>query len=289
MTREGILLLAYLSAVAAALAACAALVAVAREGLPRGSAHRLGASLRTLAEQALRREPLDRASRRRLAALFAVCGLAVGLVARGAWVGVAGALLAPWLWTRLRSWRARRYRAQLERQLPEIALALANALSGGHALRAAVAEAAFELDGPAGVELKRVAAQLATGAPTDAAVEGFRRRSRSRQVDLLVGAVTIQRRSGGDLAGLLREVTYVAEDRRRALDDARGASAQARFTGKLVVAMPFAAAALVELAAPGFIARLLGTFVSAWLLALAVVLQVLGALAIRRIARVETR
>lgn len=287
MTSSGILLLAYLSAVGAALAACTGLVVAMREAPLRRSARRLGASLRDLVAAGLRREPLDRAGKRKLAALLAACGFGVGIVVFGGWAGLAAAPLAPWSWARLGRWRIARHRAQIERQLPELALAMANALSGGHAVRTAIVEAARELDGPAGVELKRVAAQLAAGTPTDAALDELRRRAHSREIDLMVGAVAVQRQSGGNLAGLLREVANVAEDRRRAIEGASSATAQARFTGKLVVAMPFAAAALLELATPGFIARLLGTFVSAWLIVLAVVLQVVGALAIRRIARIE--
>ena len=54
------------------------------------------------------------------------------------------------------------------------AVAVADALGGGHSLRAAVAEAAPAVAGAAGHELRRAAAELAAGARTDGALASLR-------------------------------------------------------------------------------------------------------------------
>jgi tight adherence protein B len=95
-----------------------------------------------------------------------------------------------------------------------------------------------------------------------------------------------QQRAGGDLAGLLRRFADGAAERDRAADDARAATAQARFTGLLVVAMPSGGALFAELIQPGFLAKMLGAPASTVLLALAAALQLTGFVAIRRFARV---
>ena len=51
--------------------------------------------------------------------------------------------------------------------------ALADALTGGHSLRGAIVAAASGLDGEAGVELRRVASELALGARTEDALEAI--------------------------------------------------------------------------------------------------------------------
>ncbi|HEY4564592.1 MAG TPA: hypothetical protein VIJ36_16530, partial [Thermoanaerobaculia bacterium] len=63
--------------------------------------------------------------------------------------------------------------------------------------------------------------------------------------------------------------------------------AQARFTGVVVVLLPLGGALLAELADPGFIAGLWGSFLTAWLVGLALALQVVAAVAIRRLGRVR--
>ncbi|HWB68895.1 MAG TPA: hypothetical protein VG518_02865, partial [Solirubrobacterales bacterium] len=95
-----------------------------------------------------------------------------------------------------------------------------------------------------------------------------------------------QRLAGGDLAGLLRRFAEGAAERDRVAEDARTATAQARFTGLLVVAMPSGGALFAELIQPGFLAKVLSAPPSAVLLALAAVLQLAGFCAIRRFSKV---
>jgi tight adherence protein B len=131
-----------------------------------------------------------------------------------------------------------------------------------------------------------MAAELDLGEGTADAIEAWRRRMRSPRVDALAAALLSQRLAGGDLAGLLRRFAEGAAERDRAAEDARTATAQARFTGILVVAMPTGGALFAELLAPGFVARLLGAPASALLLVFAGLLQIAGFVAIRRLAMV---
>jgi tight adherence protein B len=182
--------------------------------------------------------------------------------------------------------RRRRYRRAVERSLPEVATAIADSLSAGRSLRASLPAAVASLDGPPATELARLGAELDLGAPTVAVVEGWRRRMRSERVDAFAAALLSQRLAGGDLASLLRSFAAGAEERERVAEDARSATAQARFTGLLVVAMPTGGALFAELLQPGFLAKLLASPPSAVLLALAVALQIAGFVAIRRFAQV---
>jgi len=182
--------------------------------------------------------------------------------------------------------RRRRYRRAVERSLPEVATAIADSLSAGRSLRASLPAAVASLDGPPATELARLGAELDLGAPTVAVVEGWRRRMRSERVDAFAAALLSQRLAGGDLAGLLRSFAAGAEERERVAEDARSATAQARFTGLLVVAMPTGGALFAELLQPGFLTTLLASPPAAVLLALAAALQIAGFVAIRRLSQV---
>ena len=241
-------------------------------------------------------EPLRRAGeegyapstpeRRRLAAVGAGAALLAGWFLAGAVVAaplaVAGPAVAGWAV----SSRRRRFRRRVERALPEVAAAVADSLAAGRSLRASLPAAASSVEGPAAVELARLGAELELGAPTVDAVEGWRRRMRSPRVDAFAAALLSQRRAGGDLAGLLRRFADGAAERDRAVDDAKSATAQARFTGLLVVAMPSGGALFAELIQPGFMLKVLSAPASAVLLSLAAALQLAGFVAIRRFARV---
>lgn len=242
-------------------------------------------------------EPLQRAGRegyapsadesRRLAILGAVVLLSVGAVVVGPGPAPMLALAGPAVAASVVRRRRARYRRSLDRGLSAIATSIADALTGGGSLRSALAAAAVSLEGPAAAEMARVRADLELGVPTAVALDRLRTRSRSPRVDSFCAALASQRLAGGDLAGLLRRFAGAAAERDRTASDARSATAQARFTGLLVAAMPAGTAVFAELLEPGFLGGLLAEPASAALLALAAALQVAGFVAISRLSRVE--
>jgi tight adherence protein B len=127
---------------------------------------------------------------------------------------------------------------------------------------------------------------LALGATTEAALTELRARARAPAWDALVAGILLQRDAGGDLAGLLRDLAEALEAAARAEREARGATAQARASARMVTGLPLAAAVLAELASPGFLAGLLATPATTALVALAAALQLAGLVAVRRLARV---
>jgi tight adherence protein B len=227
------------------------------------------------------------AERRRLASAAVACGFGCGWFVGGALLALAGAAVAPVVALRaVRASRAR-YRRAVDAGAAAIATALADALSGGHSVRGAIGQVAEGVGGPAGAELRRTAGELGLGAGTDEALEAMRARVGSHGIDTVVAACLLQRSAGGDLARLLRDCARALEDHARLEHDARAATAQARFTGLIVVLLPLGGALLAELASPGYLARLSGSFMTAWLGGMALAMQVAAAALIRRLGRVR--
>jgi len=225
--------------------------------------------------------------RRRLLVAGAAAQFALGFVTLGPLAGFGLAAAGPLLVSRVLAARRRRYRAAVDAGVPEMAVAIADALAGGCSLRSALGEAAAGTSGAAGHELRRTAAELGAGAATDDALEAMRRRARSPGMDALVAACLLQRRAGGDLARLLRESARSLEEQARLEDEVRSATAQARFTALLVVLLPLGGALLAELASPGWFAGLWSSFLTAWLVGVALVLQAVAALLMNRLGRIR--
>jgi tight adherence protein B len=181
----------------------------------------------------------------------------------------------------------RRHLARVEAQLPGIAQQLAAALGAGLSLRQALARAAGDSPEPARAELARTAAELELGTRLEAALEALARRVPAHDLHVMVTAILVQRRTGGNLARALSGLSGRLEERGRLARELRGATAQARMTAWLVGALPVVGAAIAELASPGLLARTLGSGPGPALLVLAGVLYGAGLLAIRRIGRVE--
>jgi tight adherence protein B len=279
--------LAFLAGAAAALGA-AELSFVAL----RRAAQRAPGLAAALAESVARvgREGRDPGApeRRRLLTAAALAACIVGAFLAGPLAGLCLGAGAPWAASRALRARRERHRQAVDAGAAAIAVALADALGGGHSLRGAVSEAARGgVPGAAGRELRRLAGELALGSRTDDALEALGARVGSQRIDTLVAACLLQRRAGGDLARLLRECAASFGDQTRLLEEARAATAQARFTGVVVVLLPLAGALLAELASPGYLRSLAGSFLTLWLGGLALVLQAAAAVAIRRLARVR--
>ena len=226
--------------------------------------------------------------RRRLLMAGAALALVLGTLAIEPVGALALAAGVPWALARLLAARRERYRRAIDAGAAAIAGAMADALSGGHSLRGALSQAAAGLTGAPARELGRVARELALGARTDDALEALRAHARSEAIDAIVAAALIQRRAGGDLAHLLRECTRSFDDQQRLAAEARAATAQARFTGIVVVALPLGGALLAELAHPGYAASLARSPLTGWLAGVAIVLQVVAAVSIQRLARVRS-
>jgi tight adherence protein B len=282
-----VILVQALGIAAAAAAGGLAAVAVREAALATPVAGRwLAAALEPLRRAGSEGYAPTELERRRLAVLGTVAMLAAGAVVLGPGPAPLLAAAGPAAAASMIARRRARYRRAVDRGLPDVAVAVADALAAGRSARAALAAAAASLEGPPATELGRVRAELSLGASTRDALASLRRRVGSARVDSFAAALLSQQLAGGDLASLLRRFAAAAADRDRVEADARSATAQARFTGLLVVAMPVGAALLAELLEPGFVGDLLANGPAAALLALAAALQLAGFVAIRRLSRV---
>lgn len=271
-----------------AAAACAEL-ALALAGSARVRAPLAARRAASLVEAVVRageegRDP-GAADRRRLLAAGALAALLAGTALAGPLVGVALAGAGPWTVARLLRARREHYRRAVDAGAGAAAVAIADALAAGHSLRAATVEAAHGVDGQTGRELRRTAAELAAGARTEAALEALGARAGSRRLAIVVAACLVQHGTGGDLARLLRGCAAGFADEARLEQEASAATAQARFTGVVVALLPLGGALLAELASPGFVGGMLGSLLTAWLVVLALAMQAVAAVAVRRLAR----
>lgn len=179
------------------------------------------------------------------------------------------------------------YRRRVSDAMPGMALMLGSAMAAGLSLRQALVRAARDTPEPLGGHLRAVTIELELGARVDDALGRLHERLPDPDLGLLVTAILVQRRTGGDLARALRDMSSRLEERRRLAREVRGATAQARATAWMVAALPLLGAALAESASPGLIARTLGHGAGLAILIVSIGLQAAGVVLIRRIAAVE--
>jgi tight adherence protein B len=274
-------LLAAAAAVSAVLGAWEAVAAVERTRVAAGVGRLLAPVVRAGREGVAPSVP----ERRRLALVAAAVLAAAGWLMGGPVAAALAAVAGPALALGAVRARQRRFSAALAAAAPTVARALADALSAGHSVRGALELAAGGTPGAAGHELRAAARALRLGAPTEAVLERLRRRAATPAWDAMVAGILLQRDAGGDLPALLRDLAAALETAARQDRDALAATAQARFTARIVLLLPIGAALLAELASPGFLAGLVANPASAFLTTSALVLQTLALACVHRLAR----
>jgi tight adherence protein B len=220
-----------------------------------------------------------------LAVLAAAALAAAGWLLGGAVAALIAGVAGPAVAGGAVKARRHRFRVALIEAAPNVARALADALSAGNSVRGALTVVAAGVPGAAGHELRAAARQLEFGAPTEAVLERLRKRASSPGWDAMVAGIMLQRDAGGDLPALLRDLAGALEAAARQDRDALAATAQARFTARIVLVLPIGAALLAELAQPGLLRNLIGNPVSAWLTCLALLFQIVALIAVQRITR----
>lgn len=280
------------TAISAAILACCAVLLAARAAhgaLDRGRAGgQLLADRRSrwwsILRLALDEGRIDRSfGSRRLLAVCLATGGAAGFMLVGPVGLVAGAATAPLLVRRVIRSRRRRHAARVDACTAELALALASSLAAGRSLRGALLTVADSIPEPLSGEVERAVVDLALGGNVRDALVALRRRTGSERIRSLVGAVELHRGSGGDLIKLMRELADAFRERDRALADAHSASAQARFTAYVVMAMPLMVGLALELAVPGSVSGTLTFLPTAMMMALAASLLAGGVILARRL------
>jgi tight adherence protein B len=125
------------------------------------------------------------------------------------------------------------------------------------------------------------------GMPLPDALKGMADRIPLLDARFFVTAVLTQRESGGNLSEVLDSLAKLIRERFRLKRQVRVLSAHGRITGTVLAALPLVLVALMFLIAPEHISLLFTDSIGRRMVAVGVVLQVIGYMAMRRIVNIE--
>jgi tight adherence protein B len=227
-------------------------------------------------------------------ALLFACGMSGFMAAFALWqladLGLPGVVVGaaastiPYLVVRR---TAGRRMAKFEEQFPEAVDLIARALRAGHAFTTALSMVVDEVPAPVGPEFKLLYDRQSFGMPFPDALKAFAERVPSLDARFFVTAVLTQRDAGGNLAGVLDNLSAVIRERFQMKRQARVTSAHARMTASMLMALPPGIAAIQAVIAPGNMRALLRDPLGVQLLVAAALLQVVGMFVIHRMVKVE--
>ncbi len=190
----------------------------------------------------------------------------------------------PFLWLlRRRQQRIKKFIAQM----PDGMELAARALRAGHGLAAGLKVVADEMPAPISQEFGRIFEEQNLGIPLEEALRGLAERVPSMDVRFFVTAVVIQRATGGDLAEILDKIGRLIRERFQILGQVQALTGEGRISGAVLLAMPPALLAFTYSTNPEYTGLLFNTEIGKKMLIVTAVLQLIGAVAIKKIVAIK--
>lgn len=177
--------------------------------------------------------------------------------------------------------------AKLNEQVMETIDLVASSLRSGFGFVQSLELAAREQPEPISGEIARTVYEMNLGVEMDEALERLVERTGDQDLDLVITAVLIQRRVGGNLAEVLMNISQTIRNRVRVRGEIRTLTAQARMSAWIVGLLPFALGGAMLALNPAYMSVLWTEPVGRLLMGVAAVMQVIGVFMVRRMAAIE--
>lgn len=185
----------------------------------------------------------------------------------------------------LRRAQLRRLR-RIDQQMPDLLLALAGALRAGVGLQAALRHAAEHTPAPLAQELGLMLRQQRMGVAFEDALQGLQLRIPTEGARLMVSALSIASKTGGQLAETLERVASTLRSRLHAEGRIRALTAQGRMQAWIMACLPAGLAGVLHWLDPQSMAALWTTPAGWGVLVLIGLLELLGLFFIRKIVNI---
>jgi len=185
------------------------------------------------------------------------------------------------------SYRRNKRFQKFEELFPEAIDTLARAVRAGHAFTTALELIANELSEPVASEFRKLFEEQKFGLPVRDALMNLAERMPLVDVKFFVTAVMLQRETGGNLAEILDNLSYVIRERFKIMRQVRVYTAQGRLTMLLLMGLPPVIVVTMLMTSPAFIHPLFADPIGHVLVVAGIVLQTLGYFVIRKIIQIQ--
>ena len=153
----------------------------------------------------------------------------------GVIIGALAGFFAPILY--MRRQQGRRL-VKFDNQLADMLSLMVNGLRAGYSTMQAMEAVSRELPAPISDEFRRVVQEMQLGIPMDASLQNLTRRIPSKDLDLVVTAINVQREVGGNLAEILDTISHTIRERVRVKGEIRVLTSQVMMSGRFLAIMP---------------------------------------------------
>ena len=179
------------------------------------------------------------------------------------------------------------YLITFDAQMPEVAVLMSNSLRAGLAVSQAFEVVAEKMERPAGEVFNRISHEIRLGVDMDRAMFRMLERLPSEELRLMVTTIMIQHRAGGNLAQALSVMSEAMTARFKLKDEVQTMTAEARFTGWILIGLPIATVVIVNRIMPGAVAAFVTNPWGILITVLFIAIMTLSFVLIRRVSTIR--
>lgn len=194
------------------------------------------------------------------------------------------AVILPWLYISIK--KTKRLQT-FEMQLADCLVIMANALRGGFGFQQAMETVVKEMPPPIATEFDWCLREMNLGFNQEEALLHLGDRVNSEEMDMVISGIIIQKQVGGNLAQILDNIGDTMRDRARIKKQVRTLTAQGKLSGLIVGLLPVVLLAAMLVINPEQVYFLFQDQRGLAMLAVAVVMEIMGAFIISRIIDIE--
>lgn len=177
--------------------------------------------------------------------------------------------------------------ASFGKQMPEALELISRALRAGHSLASGFHLVAEEMPKPISSEFNRAYEAQNLGQTLEQSIQEMTERVPNLDLRFFATAVVLQRQTGGDLAEILDKIGYIVRERFKIYGQIQALTGEGRLSGVVLLALPPVLAAVMLYLNPKYMMLLVTDPMGQQMLAGAIVMQVVGALVIRKIINIK--
>jgi len=223
-----------------------------------------------------------------ISGVFAGGGMILGTVLRihpgfSLLIAICSALL-PLLWVNFK--RKMRLK-KIAKQLPDALELIGRALRSGHSIAAGFHLVSEEMCDPIASEFKKVFEEQNLGITLEDALGNMTDRVPNLDLKFFATAVILQRTTGGDLAEILDKIGHLIRERFQIWGQIQALTGEGRLSGIVLLALPPALFVTVYRLNPDYVNILFTDPMGKQMLAGGIVMQIFGALVIRKIVNIK--
>ncbi len=193
-------------------------------------------------------------------------------------------LLAPYFYLNYK--RGQRM-TKFNQQLPEALELLSRSLRAGHSLGAGFGLVASEMPHPIRREFGRCFEEQNFGISLEESLNAMTVRIPNMDLRFLATAIILQRQTGGDLAEILDKISRLIRERFKLAGTIQALTGEGRLSGVVLMSLPPGLFVVMYFLNREYIMSLFKDDMGRWLLGGTIVMQLIGALVIRKIVDIK--